>query len=62
MRDCDLRKANEAAGFKKTPDNYTWHHHEDGKTMELVPKDLHNAIQHTGGASKLRHEPSKGAK
>ncbi|WP_152606827.1 HNH endonuclease [Candidatus Jidaibacter acanthamoebae] len=28
--------------------------------IELVPFDLHDAIKHTGGASKLRHEPSKG--
>ena len=58
----DSGKANKAVGYKETPDGYTWHHHEDGKTMELVPKDLHDAIKHTGGASKLRHETSKGIK
>ncbi len=50
----DFTLANKQAGFDRTPDGYTWHHHQDGKTMLLVPKDLHGAIRHTGGASKLR--------
>ncbi|MDJ0708552.1 MAG: HNH endonuclease, partial [Leptolyngbyaceae cyanobacterium MO_188.B28] len=29
----------------------TWHHHQGGKTMLLVPTDLHGNIPHTGGAS-----------
>lgn len=33
---------------------YTWHHVEDGKTMMLVPTDLHQAVRHTGGAALLR--------
>ncbi len=33
---------------------YTWHHHQDGKTMQYVPTDLHSAIPHSGGASRLR--------
>ena len=33
---------------------YTWHHLEDGKTLILIPTDLHNAYRHTGGASLLR--------
>lgn len=32
----------------------TWHHHQDGKTLELVPSDLHKKIPHDGGASELR--------
>ena len=27
----------------------TWHHKEDGRTMQLVPEDLHDAVRHTGG-------------
>ena len=50
----DFSKANKAAGFDNTPPGYTWHHHQDGITMQLVPSDLHAAIRHTGGASKLR--------
>uniref|UniRef100_UPI0036DE4EFA HNH endonuclease n=1 Tax=Photorhabdus sp. RM322S TaxID=3342825 RepID=UPI0036DE4EFA len=32
----------------------TWHHHENGKTMQEVPKNIHNKFTHLGGASKLR--------
>jgi A nuclease of the HNH/ENDO VII superfamily with conserved WHH len=45
----DVRAANQAAGFAKTPKDYTWHHHQDGTTMQLVPKDIHKATGHTGG-------------
>ena len=37
----DFHLANKAAGYDKTPAGFTWHHHEDGKTMSLVPTDLH---------------------
>lgn len=50
----DFIKANEAAGYSSTPTGYTWHHVEDGKTMLLVPSDLHGAVRHTGGASLIR--------
>ena len=30
---------------------YTWHHKEDGTTMELVPRQVHRTNTHTGGAS-----------
>ena len=50
----DFIKANEAAGYSSTPAGYTWHHVEDGKTMLLVPSDLHGAVRHTGGASLIR--------
>lgn len=29
--------------------NLTWHHHQDRATMQLVPRDLHAAVRHTGG-------------
>jgi hypothetical protein len=48
-RTTDFKEANKQAGYDKTPDGYTWHHHEDMKTMELVPKDLHNSTPHSGG-------------
>ncbi|MFR3730496.1 HNH endonuclease [Lacrimispora sp.] len=47
-------KANQTAGYKSTPKGFTWHHVEDGKTMMLVPTDLHSAVRHTGGASLIR--------
>ena len=40
---------------KKAPNGYTWHHKEDGTTMELVRTDVHDkavsGAAHTGGAS-----------
>ena len=33
---------------------YTWHHLEDGKTMILIPTELHEAYRHTGGADFIR--------
>jgi A nuclease of the HNH/ENDO VII superfamily with conserved WHH len=32
------------------PEGMTWHHHEDGVTMMLVPKEV-NRVPHTGGAA-----------
>jgi hypothetical protein len=29
------------AGHKKTPIGHTWHHHQGGTTMQLVPHDVH---------------------
>ena len=39
-------------GWKK-PSNMTWHHHQDTRTMQLIPTDIHNAVRHSGGASRL---------
>ncbi|WP_158218954.1 HNH endonuclease [Roseateles aquatilis] len=33
------------------PPNHTWHHKEDGVTMELIPQAAHQGVSHTGGAS-----------
>jgi hypothetical protein len=52
----DVRLANEEAGFTRTPDDYTWHHVEDGLTMMLVPKGIHSKVGHTGGAAILRNK------
>jgi filamentous hemagglutinin len=51
----DTRKANIEAGLSETPEGYTWHHNEDGVTMQLVPTDLHDAARHTGGSAVVRH-------
>ncbi|MEJ6404350.1 HNH endonuclease [Yoonia sp. 2307UL14-13] len=42
--------------YGEMPDGYydgdfTWHHKEDGATMELVPFDIHDNNKHTGGVS-----------
>jgi len=47
--------ANAAAGLESTPKDYTWHHVEDGKTMQLVPTDIHDTFPHIGGASVIRN-------
>jgi hypothetical protein len=45
-------------GNKAAPTGYTWHHHEDGVTMQLVRTDVHNKASsgaaHTGGASVVK--------
>ena len=45
------RAADIAAANKRfqAPDGYTWHHVQDGRTLLLVPTDLHDAIRHGGG-------------
>ena len=50
-RGIDFTRANKALGFESTPEGYTWHHHEDAKTLELVPTELHKAVRHTGGCA-----------
>lgn len=35
----------------KPPIGYIWHHHQEGKTMILVDKDIHRQFTHTGGVS-----------
>ncbi len=54
-RNTDFKLANQAAGFgdtaSATPIGYTWHHHQDMKTMILVRTDVHNAFPHNGGVA-----------
>ncbi|XOB63285.1 PAAR-like domain-containing protein [Campylobacterota bacterium DY0563] len=59
----DFKAANEKAGFVNSkgnitqnshPEGYTWHHHQDGKTMQLVKQGPHNNTPHTGGVSKRK--------
>ena len=35
----------------RQPPNTTWHHHENGTSMVLVPTDINNKVPHTGGGS-----------
>ena len=44
----DAAAANGAAGLASTPDGMVWHHHQDGRTMQLVPRDIHERTGHTG--------------
>ena len=45
----DIVLANKEAQLATEPKGYTWHHHQDGTTMQLVPTDIHKATGHTGG-------------
>lgn len=36
------------------PPKHTWHHHQDGKRMLLVPTALHDLVRHTGGVAMRR--------
>jgi hypothetical protein len=47
----DFAAANKAAGLEATPKGMTWHHHQDGTTMQLVPTEVHARTGHTGGFS-----------
>jgi hypothetical protein len=51
----DAALANKAAGLKKTGANNVWHHVEDGKTMQFIPKKIHDAARHTGGSAVIRN-------
>ncbi len=46
--------------------NHTWHHHQDTKTLLLVPRNLNSAqfsgISHTGGAAIIRYNWGKSDK
>ena len=53
----DNAVADKAAGItmkKREDEGYTWHHHQDGKTMQLIKRDVHEDFFHTGGMSGTR--------
>jgi len=45
------KSATDSQAGQSVPDGYTWHHKEDGVTMQLIPKEAHTGVSHTGGAS-----------
>ena len=51
-RNKDFAKAREL-GYIKSADG-TWHHHEDGVTLQEVETILHDRFRHRGGISKLK--------
>jgi RHS repeat-associated protein len=61
-RKADFAAANAAAGHpewgNQPPPNYTWHHHENGSTMQLVPRDVHGDFTHAGGVSTVKNQGS----
>ena len=54
----DFRRANIAAGHpewgSRPPSGWTWHHVEDGQTMQLVPWVINDEFGHEGGAALIR--------
>ncbi|WP_339219130.1 HNH endonuclease [Paenibacillus sp. FSL H8-0332] len=67
----DFKKANLEAGLNKNsdppvpamnkpPEGYTWHHHEDGKTLILVDEDIHREFRHIGGQSAVNGKNKEG--
>ena len=44
----DFAAANKAAGYSEIPQGMTWHHHQDGVTLQLVQRELHAKTGHTG--------------
>jgi len=55
----DIKRANQIHhGTQENVPGYTWHHLEDGKTLILIPTELHDAkvsgYGHSGGAKLLR--------
>jgi hypothetical protein len=48
----DYAKAEELSKLKPPKkEDTSWHHHEDGKTMQEVPTDIHKNFTHRGGVS-----------
>ena len=41
--------------MSKQPTTHVWHHNEELGVMELIPKDLHKAVRHTGGQAGYKH-------
>ncbi len=50
----DAQMANKSVGLSKTPDGCVWHHVEDGRTMLLLKRKVHQATRHTGGAAIIK--------
>ena len=39
---------------------YSWHHHQDGKTMVLVPYEIHRITPHDGGKTIIQELKKNG--
>ena len=51
----DAAMANKTLGFPRTPNNFVWHHVQDGRTLLLIPRDIHEATGHTGGVAVIQN-------
>ena len=52
----DAAAANKAANLPRTPGGYVWHHVEDAEILVLIPREIHNAVRHTGGSAIIREK------
>ncbi|PJK09400.1 hypothetical protein CO610_03670 [Lysobacteraceae bacterium NML95-0200] len=41
--------------------NHTWHEHQDCKTMQLVPREVHNNVSHDGGICEVKKSLGNGS-
>ena len=51
-RDADFKKARDL-GYTKKPGT-SWHHSEDGVTLQEIERFLHERFRHKGGISKMK--------
>jgi hypothetical protein len=55
----DYSNAEKASKLKPPKEDGTsWHHHEDGKTMQEIPTDIHKRFTHEGGVSGMKKSGS----
>lgn len=48
----DIRAADAVLGIDRKyrkENDLVWHHHQDTGRMQLINKDVHDAVKHTGG-------------
>jgi len=52
-RTADFKKADRLTTQPKSPDS-TWHHNENGRTLQEVNRDIHKQFTHRGGISEMK--------
>lgn len=52
-RNAGFKKADQLTSKPKSPDS-TWHHKEDGKTLQEINRKIHAEFSHAGGISKMK--------
>jgi hypothetical protein len=55
-RSADFRLADRMAPNGPISPDSTWHHHEDGRTLQEVDKNIHRNFTHRGGISGMRKD------
>lgn len=54
-RNADILAADNELGIDaqyRRDNNLVWHHHQDCGRMQLIPRDLHAVVRHTGGVAR----------